>query len=275
MTISQDQQNLIDAYLREELTGQMKQNFETELASDKVFKKAFIFQQSLAEAIDLDSVKEAMEQARIDNLIENKSVSPELKIVQNTLSEAKTENIADRKWRRIGKLIIGGLAAACVLLAGFGGWAIHLKKDIERAMYQANILPSFESVDIQQVGGRKDVIEYKWKEAKKAYDVEDFEKTLMLLNELQEDHHYQSDELIYFQAVVYTQMDNYNGSIKLLKTIIRKKTDIEYDARWYVALVYLKTNEKSKAKEQFNILVQNSEEHQSEALKKLQKHYFL
>jgi len=105
--------------------------------------------------------------------------------------------------------------------------------------------------------------------------VEDFEKTLMLLNELQEDHHYQSDELIYFQAVVYTQMDNYNGSIKLLKTIIRKKTDIEYDARWYVALVYLKTNEKSKAKEQFNILVQNSEEHQSEALKKLQKHYFL
>jgi len=45
MNISQQQQNLIDAYLRDELTEGMKQNFEKELTTNEVFKKEFIFQQ--------------------------------------------------------------------------------------------------------------------------------------------------------------------------------------------------------------------------------------
>jgi len=70
MNISQHQQALIDAYLRDELTEHTKQSFETALASDEIFKKAFIFQQNLAEAAALSSVKEAMEQARVDNLVD-------------------------------------------------------------------------------------------------------------------------------------------------------------------------------------------------------------
>jgi len=70
MDIPQYQQDLIDAYLRNELTEQMRKNFETSLATDETFKKAFIFQQSLAEAVTLNPVKEAMEQARVDNLVD-------------------------------------------------------------------------------------------------------------------------------------------------------------------------------------------------------------
>lgn len=275
MNISQYQQNLIDAYLREELTEGMRQDFERELASNKTFKKAFIFQQSLAEATALNPVKEAMEQARIDNILDNKPIHPEFKIVQNTLREAKTENITYRRWQRIRKLVIGGLAAACVVLASFGGWAKHLKNDVEKEMNYVDVLYSFESDDIQQVGARKEVIEHKLKEAKKAYQKEDFERVIKLFDELREKHHYQSDDLIYAQAITYTRMGNDKESIKLLNELIHKKSDIEHDARWYVALVYLKTNEKIKAKEQFNNLVQHAEKYRSKARKKLQKHYFL
>lgn len=275
MNISEQQQNLIDAYLIDELTEGMRQNFERELATDEAFKKEFIFQQSLTEAARLEPVKEAMEQARVDNLLDNKTAHPKFEIVQNSLGEAKAENMIYLRRQRIKKLIIGGLTAACIVLVSLGGWSRHLKKDVEKELSHVNIVLSTDLSDMQQVSGRKEVIEYKLKEAKKAYETEDFEEVLRLFEELQKNHYYQSDELIYTQAIAHTRMENYTESILLLEKLIRKKSNIEYDARWYVALVYLKINEKNKAKSQFNILVQNSEKHELNARKKLQKHYFL
>lgn len=275
MLISQNQQSLIDAYFRNKLTEEMKHQFETTLVKDKVFKKEFIFQQNLMEAVRLELVKDIVEQARMDNILNNKTRHPEFEIVQNTLQKAKTENTTHHKWRRIRKLIIAGVAAACIVLAGFSGWAMHLKNDVKKAMNQTNVLDSFSADDIQQVGARREVIEHKLEEAKKAYQAGDFENTLRLLKELKEKYDYQPDDLIYAQAVVYTQMENYDESIKLLKKIIRKKSNIEHEARWYIALVYLKTNKKNKAKEHLNTLVQHSEKHKVKANKKLQKHYFL
>jgi len=275
MNISPQQQNLIDAYLRDGLTEEMKQNFESALATDEVFKKEFIFQQSLAEAADLESVKEAMEQAKVDNLLDNKPAHPEFKIVQNTLREAKAENIKDHWWQRIKKLSIGGLAAACVVLASFGGWAIHLKNDVERGINHADVSLSSDLGDIQHVSGNREVVKFKLEEAKKAYEAEDFDKVFSIFKRLREQYDYQPDELIYYETTMHARTGNYKESIKLLNELIQKKSHIEHDARWYAALVYLKTNEKIKAKEQFNVLVQHSEKYKSKARKKLQKHYFL
>lgn len=275
MNISYEQQDLIDAYLRDELTEGMRQNFERELATDEIFKKEFIFQQSLTEAARLEPVKEALEQARVDNLLDNKTAHPKFEIIQNSLGEAKTENIIYLRRQRIKKLIVGGLAAACIVLVSIGGWARHLKKDVERELNYVNISLPTDLSDMQQVSGRKEVIEYKLKKAKKAYEAGDFEEALRLFGELRENHYYQSDELIYAQAIAYARIENYTKSITLLEKLIHKKSDIEYDARWYAALVYLKINEKDKAKSQFNTLVQNSEKYELDARKKLQKHYFL
>jgi len=263
MNISQQQQNLIDAYLRDELTEVMRQDFERELATNEVFKKEFVFQQSLIEAARLEPVKEALEQARVDNLLDNKTAHPKFEIVQNSLREAKGENVIYLRRQRIKKLIIGGLAAACILMVSLGGWARYLKKDVERELNYVNILLPTDLGDMQQVSGRQEVIEYKLKEAKKAYEAGDFKEALRLFGELRENHYYQSDELIYSQAIAYARIENYTESIILLEKLIRKESDIEHDARWYVALIYLKINEKDKAKSQFNALVQNSEKYES------------
>jgi len=208
-------------------------------------------------------------------LLDHKTAHPKFKIVQNSLEEAKTENIMYLRGQRIKKLVIRGLAAACIVLVSLGGWSRHLEKDVERELNYVNISLPTDLSDLQQVSGRKEVIAYKLKEAKKAYKAGDFKEALRLFGELRENHYYQSDELIYAEAIAYARIENYTESITLLKQIIRKKSDIEYEARWYVALVYLKTKEKNKAKSQFNILVQNSEKYESAARKKLQKHYFL
>lgn len=275
MNISQQQQNLIDAYLRDELTEVMRQNFDRELATNEVFKKEFIFQESLSEAARLEPVKEAMEQARVDNLLDNKTAHPKFEIIQNNLGEAKAENIIYLRRQRIKKFIVRGLAAACIVLVSLGGWTTHLKKDVEKELNYVNVILPTDLDDIQQVSGREEVIEYKLTEAKKAYEAGDFEEALRLFEELKENHYYQPDGLIYAQAIAYARIENYTESVTLLEEIIHKKSDIEHDARWYAALVYLKINEKNKAKNQFNTLVQNSEKYESSARKKLQKHYFL
>jgi len=183
MNISQQQQNLIDAYLRDELTEAVRQNFERELATDEMFKKEFIFQQSLMEAARLELVKEALEQARVDNLLYNKTAHPKFEILQNSLGEAKAENVIYLRRQRIKKLIIGGLAAACIVLMSIGGWARHLKKDVERELNYVNILLPTDLSNLQQVSGREEVIAYKLKEAKTAYEAEDFEEVLRLFEE--------------------------------------------------------------------------------------------
>jgi len=142
-------------------------------------------------------------------------------------------------------------------------------------MSHANVLPSFELDDIQQVSGNREVVRSKLETVKKAYEAGDFEEVLNNIKRLRVQYGYESDELMYCEAIMHARMGNYTESIRLLNELIQKESPNEHDARWYAALVYLKTNEKIKAKEQLNILVQNSEEHQLKARKKLQKHYFL
>jgi len=294
MNISKDQQDLIDAYLEDKLTEEMRQRFETMLATDKVFEEEFIFQQSLAETAALDSVKKAMEKARTDNLPDNKSALPEFEMVQNNIKAAKTKNIERQRRHKIRRLLVRVAAvAACILLMGsWVGWTNHLKKDINE-----ELLVVFDETDLRDsdinkeskktglrspkpitnIANREAIIKDKLDEIDTLYHKERFDEALALLEDLQKQLPSGTAQpaLRYYEANLYAQTADYTQSIKTLKRLTRKKSDIEDDARWLLGLLYLKTNERRKAKKEFKILAEASKQYKDKARQKLKKHYLL
>ncbi len=335
--MSNDQQNLIDAYLNNELTEEMRQRFEKMLATDKVFEEEFIFQQSLAETAALDSVREAMEQVRMENLLDDTTILPEFKMVQNTIKTAKAKNIK-RKQQNVVKIwLIRGAVAACILLTGLWvGWANHLENDVNKELAEVFDVAAIQDSDINEEIKRsglrsmeptkiadreaiikeeldkieialsekhsgealeminnlqtqfeyesqrldnykKEIIEHKLSEIQTAHREKRFDEAIELLKNLQSQlpHGTAQPALKYYEANLYAQTANYDESIKILRRLTRQKSDIQHDARWLLGLLYLKTNEKAKAKKEFETLTQQSEQYKDKALQKLRKHFIL
>lgn len=234
MNIPHHRQNLIDAYLRDELTEEMRQHFENLLATDEVFKEEFIFQQSLLEATALDPIKEAMEQARTDNLLKNKDTNPEFEIVRNSIETARTKN-KKRKQRRIMKMwLIRGAVAACVLFTGFWAWTNHIEKNVDKellALFDAtdwqgsNIYdkgegyhidgqddsrlrsmttPVKESVTkpVPDDADKETAIKDKLYKIETTYLEKRFNETLQLINDLQKKYKYRSEKLDNYRAEI-------------------------------------------------------------------------
>lgn len=309
MNISKNQQDLIDAYLSDELTDEMRQRFETMLATDKVLQEEFIFQQSLAETAALDSVKKAMKQARTENLPDNKCAYSEFKMVQNSIKAAKTKNVKRQRRHKIRRLLIQAAVAACILLTGsWILWANGLKKDTEKALLAVFNETDLQGLNTQDIGkdyaleGHNDtklrsvsaspsaldtvtntadrelIIKSKLKEIETAYREKHFDEALEILNDLQNQLASGSSlqsTFSYYKANLYAQTADYPQSIKTLRRLTRKKSDIQDDAHWLLGLLYLKTNEKAKAKKQFKILVETSKQYKDKARQKLKKHYIL
>jgi len=341
MGITRKQQEWIDAYLREKLGEDDLQEFETALAGDELFKKEFLFQQSLAKAARLDAVREAMEQARINNLLKNKKVHPKFEIVQNTIKAAKTKNKNRKQWQTIKICLLRGAIAACILLTGsWIGWTNHLKKDVEKELLAVfdktdligsdinqenkknkksglrsinpvtdtadraaiikdkldkikialsekhadevlrlinNLQMQFDYQSEELENYKEEIIEYKLDEIDELYREERFDEALSLLQDLQKQLPSGTAQpaLKYYEANLYAQITNYTQSIKMLRRLIRQESNIQDDARWLLGLLYLKTNEKTKAKKQFEILAEESEQYKDKARQKLKKHYLL
>jgi len=227
----------------------------------------------LVEAAALDSVKEAMEQARIDNLLDEKTTHPEFEIVQNNIETAKNRNIKTQRQQKVKRWLTRGAVAACVLLTSFGGWMDYLKRDIEKDLVEAfNYFPE-DSPDLIEVSGGADVA---WSKLKKAVNEKRFDKAFGLIEVLRKEYDYdRSEELTYYEAVLYAQTENYIKSTAILRKLINENAEIKNDARWLAGLIYLKTNEKGKAKKEFEILVTASEKYKNKAREKLKKHFLL
>ncbi len=285
MGVTKTQQILINAYLKNELQGETLQNFEKELETNPVLKEELVFQQSISKAAKLKAVKEAMAQARIHNLLQNKEQYPQLGSVQHNIKEARTINRKQERKQKRRRLLAFGAIAASVLLVLFCGWKQQLEnkldKDLVFAMeaklpnvFEPTIIAAGPSSEIELSGAIEEFIKQKLKDMKKAHVEGRFEEVFIILKQL-EARDYKPEQLLFYEAGLHAQSEDYEKSSELLNALIQENNDIEYDARWLSGLIYLKLDNTEKAKKEFEVLVKESTEYQNKAREKLKNHCLL
>jgi len=115
MKSSNIQYEKVVAYVKAELTGEALQQFEAELANNELLQKEVEFQKSIVNAFQQKRIKAMLDQAKIDNQLENGIEDSEIKMIRDNLQKAKKENQYRRT--RVRRLLIAAAAAACLLLA--------------------------------------------------------------------------------------------------------------------------------------------------------------
>ena len=102
-----------------------------------------------------------------------------------------------------------------------------------------------------------------------AYDDGDYAKAIVHINELLEDQ--PEAILALYKANAQLQTDQTEAAIVTLESHIKKTDTIYAEAQWYLALSYLKLDNKAAAKSHLNTLLQTNSSFKNEDAKKLLK----
>jgi len=77
------------------------------------------------------------------------------------------------------------------------------------------------------------------------------------------------------EGIIFYNKKEYGKSIKKLESIDLEEAKLFCEIRHFLALSYLKTKNKPKAKEQYKILSENSQKCNKQAIKQLKKYFIL
>lgn len=243
MKLTDIQYDLVAAYVKEELNGKVLTDFETTLKENKTLRGEVIFQKSIRSALRLDMVEEAMKQAKIDNLLENKTEHPKFEFIRNNMQQARMDNI--RQQRRIQAWWVG--LAACLIGVGFFG------KNIINSHQTNNIIASWE-VQFEDSNPYEDVnsindMEKRIQDAEEQYTEGKWEATLTTLNIISESE--LPEHVLLAKGQINAQLKNYEKSKELLSLATEsEETTIQDDARLALSMVHWRLGEKAEAKKQ-------------------------
>jgi len=280
MDISERQQELLDKYLKEEISEIDLNKFEQAMDENDVLKKEFYFQKALKDAVELDAVRDAMKQAKIHNTLQNKNTDPQFKTIQQSINQARSINLKSERKQTILHLIKRGAIAASIILIGFIGFnnlnknsGSDLEGDFTAIVSDYEYL-KFDHKEVQEVSGKTEVIAYKLEKLEAAHKQEQFNEALKIIQDLKGPQYaYSPVELKYLEAIIYVQKDDYENSVNILNQIINNKSKFEIESRWLRSLIFLKTDEKTKAKEDLEILSLVANKFKKRAQQKLAKHF--
>lgn len=277
MKITDEQSNLIDAYIKKQLKGEDLEAFENELETNNALKEELAFRQDIRDVIQLKKVKAAIEKAKSDPLIgaatERKIEHPQLEVVHNMIQQTKVENI-HRKKRRIRKILIVSIAASLLLLCWIGIKLMLPPRTLPQLAEQHfstfpkaklnKVTLGFESISDNSSEEKQKLII----EAEQAFKSEKWGEVLSIFEDLRNNYSYENDAMLLYEGIIYYQKANYPIAIKRFEKIIntsKNDTSIKHEAHWYLGSLYLKTEQKYRAKEQFKILSQTSVSYRKKA----------
>lgn len=275
MNVNDRHQYLIKKYLKNELTENELNELKEELHNNKTFKSDFIFQQSLQSAVQMRTIKDTIAQARIENILENKKDYPQFKSVKNSIDEARLLNLKLKKRQHLFTMVKTGAVAASILIFGLFVWNNNIDDDIAKDLaiiYNDVIHGKEQDFEIQEVGARSEVIEYKLEKLNQAQSENDFNDALTILSELK-DIDYSPLSIQYYEAVLLTQKTDYSAGLIILDKLASENTTLKDDSRWLQSLIYLKLGDKANAQKYLHLLSKESEKYKLLAEKKLRKHF--
>jgi len=276
MNISKIQQEWIDKYLRNELEEEALGKLHFEMEHNADFKHELTVQIALAKAAKLNAVKDVMSKARTNNVMSQKQKHPQFKYVQNIIKQAKYKNENQNNQKTIRKWLVRGTIAASFLFIGLIVKNINLKADVQKeivSVYENLKISNDQSFTMEQVGARSDVISIKLNKLSEAFNEKRYNESLSLIQQLEQQLKYESDNLSFAKAVLYSQLDDSQRSIEVLSKLVQKNSAYGHDALWFMSMINLEVKNKESAEKGLKLLIKDSNLYRSRAEKKLEKHF--
>jgi len=266
MKLTDTQHDMVAAYVKGELSDKALTDFEATLSNDAALREETLFQKSILSALHLDVAAKAMKQAKIDNLLEDKTQHPKFEVIRNNMQQARMDNA--NKQKRIRRWWVG-VAAACLIGTGIFFDYIRPIGGVNNMM--AHWTVKFENPDhsgFENVNG-VDNIEKDIKTAEEQYATGEMDAALTTLNLIDEDK--LPDHIVLAKGKIQAQLKNYEESKQLLlRATESEETIVKDEAHAALGVVYLRLRKKEDAKKQFE---QISTESIKEETKLMMKEY--
>lgn len=267
MKLTDIQYNMAAAYVKGELDGKTLADFEATLKDNEALREEVIFQKSIGSALRLDMVEEATKQAKIDNLLEDKTEHPQFEVIRNNVRQARVDNV--RQQKRIRRWL-AGLAAACLIGVGSCGDDVitGIQTNTMIKSWYANLNP-FSDDEYELVNETDQSMEELLQVAEEEYAKGELEAALASLNKISEEK--LPAQTLLGKGKIHAQLKNYEESKRLL--LLATASDeikIKDDAHLRLGMVHLRLREKDEAKKQ---LAQISTEAKKTEAKQMMKTY--
>lgn len=219
--------NLIEKYLREELSDKDKQSFEQQLEKDTDLAEHFAVEKEIFEAVQI--VAEEQFRGRLSK-IQNKNTIPK-KIIP----------LYQRRWF---------LAASVLFLLGIAWFLSPKNEDLSpNELFAAHyIAPEFN------VSRNNTVIEERLVLAETSYRQKDYAKTIQTLESYQLSN--SDTKLNLIIGSCYLEMGQLSEAVTIFERI-QQQSELKDDATWYLALTHLKAAEMEDAKKELRKLLSN------------------
>lgn len=220
-------EELIEKYFENTLTDQELKTFEENLRNDAVFKEEFEFQKSLKQSIHL---KERNELRSMLKGFEEKSSISRFEVQKN-----------NKIWK---------FAAAAVVLI-FAGIGIYKYQNIEKNNQELYLAYHQAYPNIVAPNVRGENSEGIKNESFKAYESENYQEAIQLFSQIKD-----QEFAIFYTAVSYLELNENQKAIEILKSNKFSETPYPFAtySKWYLALAYIKTEQKTEAKLQLEAL---------------------
>mgnify|MGYP000226588708 CR=1 FL=1 len=274
MKLTDIQYDMVAAYVKEELDGKRLADFEVTLKENKVLREEVMFQKSIGSALRLDMVEDAVKQAKIDNLLEDKTEHPKFEFVRNTTQQARTD-IVNRQ-RQIRRWLVRGLVAACVVLVIGPAYNWYIDNQLKREINKEFAIIDIDPLENRPVGARTHVIEDYLEKIDIALQESNSDKIIEIKNEmfsLRINDDITMSQVQFALAIIDVRQDKHTEAIEKLNFILSKDNDITEKVQWLLGLAYLKDKQKKNAKEQFEALAKGTGKYSTKANEILKKHF--
>jgi len=279
MELTHVQLDLATAYVKGTISGEALADFESALTANETLQEEVIFQRSLLSAVRLNVAAKTLEQASFSNILKDKTLHPKFEATQNNIQQARIDNINRQK--RIQKHWIIGLAvAASMILVSIVGLKMYLNNQLDGDMDSIAAKVKRERIPLTQtkikdVSARRTVIVAELEKAEQAFKDENWEETQDIFEYLRHTLLHNSAEMDFYESIIFYNKKQYAESIEKLENINLDEAESVCQIRHFLTLSYLKIKNKSKAKGQYEILVENSQQCDKQTVKRLKKYFIL
>ena len=237
--------DLINRYFENALSPKEQKLFNDLLQNDASFKEEFLFEKNLKKVIKVNQEEE-------------------LKSRLSQIEEKATSNsgfmIMPKKWM---------VAASLAIITSLGVWSIKSSYfPSNEAIFEDYFEADRNTVHPVVRGEVMKSIEYR---AFVAYEYQDYYKAINLFNSVKRPG---EAHVFFYKGLCFLALDKYDEAITLLNQVaensplVVNSSDFEEKANWYLALAYLKKNDKEQAIAKLTKLTegQNSTYKKKEAL---------
>lgn len=267
---NKNRQELIDRYLLGEMSEPELKAFEEQMANDEELLQDVDISRHIVKAFQYEGEQRAFDTMKFMSEEDLKKVLnlSEIKMTEDNISTTHKIKPVYQK-RSFSWLIPVSVAAATILIFLYIGF--RPKYSTEQLFSQYYVTQSYETHPTR--GGSELSIEEKKliQQAKSFYLQKEYQQALSLYNQYLKDKpdwKIESEEVIFHSAICQFETGETSGSIEKLSFLASSgQSDFQDEALWNLAFAYLKENQRNKAMECLQQLIEKESDYAADASK--------